>query len=120
MPFAEQINQQHACVLAARARGFAGLTKEPGYPLAVLSRVLTFVCFVVPNDTSCRGTRSAVTSHVTRNATDYCTFNASLSICRSACSRGDSQDKQYNENFHYGSPELAVLSREMQLFGSFA
>jgi hypothetical protein len=85
-----------------------------------LARVLTFVCFVVPDDTSCRGTRSAVTSHVTRNATDYCTFNASLSICRSACSRGDSQDEQYNENFHYGSPELAVLSREMQLFGSFA
>jgi hypothetical protein len=57
--------------------------------LAILSRVLTFVCFVVPNDTSNRGTRSAVTSHVARNAADYCTFNASLSICGSARSCGE-------------------------------
>jgi hypothetical protein len=47
----------------------------------ILIRVLTFIGFVVPNDASCRGTRSAVTGHVTRNAANYRTFNASLSIC---------------------------------------
>ena len=40
----------------------------------ILNRVLTFVCFVVPNDASCRGTHSVVTGHVTRDATDYRTF----------------------------------------------
>ena len=52
-----------------------------GKPLAILIRVLTFVSFVVPDDASCRGTRSAVTGHVTRNAANYRTFDASLSIC---------------------------------------
>jgi hypothetical protein len=39
------------------------------------------VGFVVSNDAPCRGARSAVTGHVTRNAANYRTFNASLSIC---------------------------------------
>jgi hypothetical protein len=42
---------------------------------------MTFVCFVVPNDTSGDSTHSAVTGKVTRNAADYRTFNASLRIC---------------------------------------
>jgi hypothetical protein len=52
-----------------------------GEPLAILIRVLTFIGFVVPDDASCCGARNAVTGHVTRNAADYRTFNASLSIC---------------------------------------
>ena len=42
---------------------------------------MRFVCFVMPNDTSGGGTHSAVPGHVTRNAADYGTFNASLRIC---------------------------------------
>jgi hypothetical protein len=61
------------------ARDF--VTQIAAQPLAILSRVLTFVCLVVPNGTSCRGTHSAMTSHMTRDATGYRTFNASLGIC---------------------------------------
>jgi hypothetical protein len=39
-----------------------------GQALAILSRVLTFVGFVVPNGTFGRGTYSAMTCHVTRDA----------------------------------------------------
>jgi hypothetical protein len=73
-----------------------------------------FVCFVVPNDTSCRSTRSAVTGHVTGNATDYCTFNASLSICRGACSDSDSQYEQYNDHLHFGISLSPSVSQENQ------
>jgi hypothetical protein len=59
---------------------------------------------VVPNDTSCRGTHSAMTGHVTRDATDYRTFNASLSICRADSSDSDSHYEQRNEHFHFKSP----------------
>jgi hypothetical protein len=70
----------------------------------ILIRVLTFIGFVVPDDASCRGTRSAVTGHVTRNAANYRTFNASLSICRGARSEGNSHHEQCNEHFHFKSP----------------
>jgi hypothetical protein len=63
------------------ARDFVTQQWAAGEPLAILIRVLTFIGFVVPDDASCRGTRSAVTGHVTRNAANYRTFNASLSIC---------------------------------------
>jgi hypothetical protein len=56
---------------------------------------------VVPDDASCRGTRSAVTGHVTRNAAYYRTFNASLSICWGAGSDGYSQYEQCDDHFHY-------------------
>ena len=56
------------CVVTAR--DFGTQTASRGQPLAILSRVRTFVCLVVPNDTSCRGTHSAMTGHVTRDATD--------------------------------------------------
>jgi hypothetical protein len=39
-----------------------------GKPFAILSHALTFVGFVVPNDTSGRGTYSAMTCYVTRDA----------------------------------------------------
>ena len=64
----------------------------------ILFRVLTLVGFVVPNDAPCRGARHAVTGHVTCDAADYRTFNASLSICRGARSDGDSQYEQCNDH----------------------
>jgi hypothetical protein len=59
---------------------------------------------MVPNDASGCGTCSAMTGHVTRDATDYRAFNAPLGICRGACSDGNSQYEQCNEHFHYESP----------------
>jgi hypothetical protein len=41
------------------------------------------VRFMVPNDASCRGTRSAVADHMARNAANNGTFDAPLGICRS-------------------------------------
>jgi hypothetical protein len=77
MSFAEVLNVQHALHNGRRLCN----TAVSGEPLVILIRVLTFIGFVVPDDASCRGTRSAVTGHVTRNAANYRTFNASLSIC---------------------------------------
>jgi hypothetical protein len=52
-----------------RAREMLGADRSSqGQALAILSRVLTFVGFVVPNGTFGRGTYSAMTRHVTRDA----------------------------------------------------
>jgi hypothetical protein len=59
---------------------------------------------VVADDTPSCSTRGAVTGHVTSNATNYRTFNASLSICRGARSEGNSHHEQCNEHFHFKSP----------------
>src|SRR6202008_1553515 len=75
---------------------------------AILVRVLTLVCLVVANDTSYCGARSSVSSHVPRGSPDYRAFNASLGICRSACSEGrHSQHEQCNEHFHLKSPSAS-------------
>ena len=83
----------------------ACVTQQPAeVTLAILVSVLTLVRLVVADDTPSCSTRGAVIGHVTSNATDYRTFNASLSIRRGACSDGNSQYEQCNEHFHYGSP----------------
>jgi hypothetical protein len=59
----------------------ACVTQQPAeVTLAILVSVLTLVRLVVADDTPSCSTRGAVTGHVTSNATDYRTFNASLSI----------------------------------------
>ena len=61
----------------------ACVTQQPAeVTLAILVSVLTLVRLVVADDTPSCSTRGAVTGHVTSNATDYRTFNASLSIRR--------------------------------------
>jgi hypothetical protein len=90
--------------LRSNRPGLCNANNQSKQRSAILVRVLMFVCFVVPNDTSCRSTRSAVTGHVTGNATDYRTFNASLGIGRGACSDGDAQYEQCSEHLHCGSP----------------
>jgi hypothetical protein len=83
----------------------ACVTQQPAeVTLAILVSVLTLVRLVVADDTPSCSTRGAVTGHVTSNATDYRTFNASLSICRADSSDSDSQYEQRNEHFHFKSP----------------
>ena len=62
--------------------------RQPRQPLAILVRVLPLVRLVVSDDTPCRGARSSVSSHVPRDTAHYRAFDASLGICRGACSEG--------------------------------
>jgi hypothetical protein len=81
------------------------VTQQPAeVALAILVSVLTLVRLVVADDTPSCSTRGAVTGHVTSNATDYRTFNASLSICRADSTDSDSQNQQCNEHFHCKPP----------------
>jgi hypothetical protein len=83
---------------------WGGADSKPWQPLAILVRVLTLVCLVVSDDTPRRGARSSVSSHVPRDTAHYRAFDASLGICRGACSEGYSQHEQCNEHFHFESP----------------
>jgi hypothetical protein len=99
----------------------ACVTQQPAeVTLAILVSVLTLVRLVVADDTPSCSTRGAVTGHVTSNATDYRTFNASLSICRADSSDSDSQNQQCNEHFHC-KPPLSQPNHKKRSppFGSF-
>ena len=96
------------------AKPFAAAANcKPWQLLPILVYVLTLVRLVVADDTPSCSTRGAVTGHVTSNATNYRTFNASLSTCRADRSDHDSHYEQRNERFHFKSPMSQPIYKKL-------
>jgi hypothetical protein len=75
----------------------------------------------VPNDTSCRSTRSAVTGHVTCDATDYIApLMHPLAFAEAPVPAATPNTSNATSIFIINLLEPAGLSRESRLFGSFA